>query len=154
ILYIGVYIGEAVSGQIAVAFTRTSTPWNTALIAIGIVGIVIALLIRLIVREPPRQSSIIQSHPPWPNDLGSSRANDNNNNNDGPTFHIACPDLYTAMVIEYRFTTLIALALYSTYTFAQIGQIRASQGEEGGGGWGSGPRVVVRRRGMDGMNGV
>ncbi|KAL8712157.1 MAG: hypothetical protein Q9220_003591 [cf. Caloplaca sp. 1 TL-2023] len=56
ILYIGVYIGEAVSGQIAVAFTRTHTPWNVALIAIGIVGIVLALLIRLFIREPPPHS--------------------------------------------------------------------------------------------------
>lgn len=61
ILYVGVYIGEAVSGQIAVAFARTHTPWNTALIAIGIVGIVVAVLIRLLIREPSRQTSLIAS---------------------------------------------------------------------------------------------
>ncbi|KAI4114580.1 MAG: hypothetical protein LQ338_007982 [Usnochroma carphineum] len=61
VLYVGVYIGEAVSGQIAVAFTRTHTPWNTALIAIGIAGIVIAVLIRILVREPRRQSALVQS---------------------------------------------------------------------------------------------
>ncbi|KAI4190864.1 MAG: hypothetical protein LQ346_004838 [Caloplaca aetnensis] len=59
VLYVGVYIGEAVSGQIAVAFARTDTPWNTALVAIGIVGIVIALLVRVIVREPKRQISLV-----------------------------------------------------------------------------------------------
>lgn len=68
ILYVGVYIGEAVSGQIAVAFARTNTPWNTALIAIGIVGIVVALFIRLLVREPPRQTSLISID--YPNNLG------------------------------------------------------------------------------------
>ncbi|KAL8906369.1 MAG: hypothetical protein Q9207_002081 [Kuettlingeria erythrocarpa] len=59
VLYVGVYIGEAVSGQIAVAFARTDTPWNTALVAIGIVGIVIALLVRVVVREPKRQISLV-----------------------------------------------------------------------------------------------
>lgn len=63
-LYVGVYIGEAVSGQIAVAFANTDTPWNTALIAIGIVGIVIAIMIRLFVREPRRQTSLIDQDPP------------------------------------------------------------------------------------------
>ena len=55
------YIGEAVSGQIAVAFARTKTPWNTALIAIGIVGVIVALFIRLLVREPLRQTSLVDS---------------------------------------------------------------------------------------------
>ncbi|KAL8645716.1 MAG: hypothetical protein Q9226_007176, partial [Calogaya cf. arnoldii] len=62
VLYVGVYIGEAVSGQIAVAFARTGTPWNTALIAIGIVGVVVALLIRLVVREPQRQISLVMAN--------------------------------------------------------------------------------------------
>ncbi len=61
ILYVGVYIGEAVSGQIAVAFARTNTPWNNALIAIGIVGVIVALFIRLLVREPLRQTSLVNS---------------------------------------------------------------------------------------------
>ena len=68
ILYVGVYIGEAVSGQIAVAFAKTNTPWNTALIAIGIVGVVVAVFIRLLVREPPRQTSIIAIE--YPDHLG------------------------------------------------------------------------------------
>lgn len=58
-LYVGVYIGEAVSGQIAVAFARTDTPWNNALIAIGIVGLVVAVFVRVFVREPVRQTSLI-----------------------------------------------------------------------------------------------
>ncbi|KAI9678176.1 MAG: hypothetical protein M1817_006121 [Caeruleum heppii] len=60
-LYVGVYVGEAVSGQIATSFARTNTPWNTALIAIGIVGIVVAILVRLILREPVRQTSLLQT---------------------------------------------------------------------------------------------
>lgn len=64
VLYVGVYIGEAVSGQIAVAFARTNTPWNDALIAIGIVGIVIGLLIRVFVREPKRQISLVMANNP------------------------------------------------------------------------------------------
>ena len=67
-LYVGVYVGEAVSAQIAVAFARTNTTWSTALIAIGIVGIVVALLVRLCVRDPPRQSSLVSS--PYVNQLG------------------------------------------------------------------------------------
>ncbi|KAI4188551.1 MAG: hypothetical protein L6R41_002066 [Letrouitia leprolyta] len=59
VLYVGVYIGEAVSGQIAVAFARTDTPWNNALIAIGIVGVVVAVLVRVFVREPKRQISLV-----------------------------------------------------------------------------------------------
>ena len=59
-LYVGVYIGEAVSGQIAVAFARTDTPWNKALIAIGIVGVIIGVLIRVLVREPARQTSLVR----------------------------------------------------------------------------------------------
>ncbi|KAL8830025.1 MAG: hypothetical protein Q9170_005926 [Blastenia crenularia] len=62
VLYVGVYIGEAVSGQIAVAFKRTETPWNDALIAIGVVGVVVALVLRVVVREPKRQVSIVQAN--------------------------------------------------------------------------------------------
>ncbi|KAK0768443.1 hypothetical protein LTR75_018221, partial [Friedmanniomyces endolithicus] len=54
-LYVGVYIGEAVSAQIATAFGRTHTPWNDALKAIGIVGLVVAVMLRLVAREPCRK---------------------------------------------------------------------------------------------------
>ncbi|KAL8692676.1 MAG: hypothetical protein Q9218_002349 [Villophora microphyllina] len=59
VLYVGVYIGEAVSGQIAVAFARTDTPWNHALVAIGIAGIVVGVFVRVFVREPVRQTSLV-----------------------------------------------------------------------------------------------
>ncbi|KEF51538.1 uncharacterized protein A1O9_12455 [Exophiala aquamarina CBS 119918] len=55
IFYVGVYVGEAVSGQIATAFDRTHTPWNNALKAIGIVGMVVAVVTRLLLREPRRR---------------------------------------------------------------------------------------------------
>ena len=61
ILYVGVYVGEAISAQIATAFIKTGTPWNTAMKAIGIVGIVVALLVRLVIREPVRQTSLKQA---------------------------------------------------------------------------------------------
>jgi hypothetical protein len=47
------------SGQIATAFTKTSTPWNVALKAIGIAGLVIAVFLRLLVREPRRQTALV-----------------------------------------------------------------------------------------------
>ena len=58
-LYVGVYVGEAISGQIATAFARTNTPWNQALIAIGIAGVVVALFVRVFIREPKRQSCLV-----------------------------------------------------------------------------------------------
>jgi hypothetical protein len=59
LFYVGVYIGEAVSGQIATAFNKTGTPWNDALKSIGIVGMVLAVITRCILREPERRSSIV-----------------------------------------------------------------------------------------------
>ncbi|KAH7381002.1 major facilitator superfamily domain-containing protein [Cadophora sp. MPI-SDFR-AT-0126] len=61
ILYVGVYVGEAISAQIAMAFIKTDTPWNTAMKAIGIVGVVVAVLVRLVIREPVRQTSLKQT---------------------------------------------------------------------------------------------
>jgi len=54
-------VGEAISGQIATAFSKTNTPWNSAMKAIGIVGVVVAVLIRVLLREPARRSSLIQN---------------------------------------------------------------------------------------------
>ena len=68
VLYVGVYIGEAVSGQIVVAFARTNTPWNTALIAIGIVGVIVAIFVRILVREPQRQTSLVKTG--YPDQVG------------------------------------------------------------------------------------
>lgn len=56
----GVYVGEAISAQIATAFKKTDTPWNTAMKAIGIVGLVVAVLVRAAIREPARQPSLKQ----------------------------------------------------------------------------------------------
>jgi MFS family permease len=38
VLYVGVYVGEAVNGQIANAFINTDTSWQIAMRAIGITG--------------------------------------------------------------------------------------------------------------------
>ncbi|KAG9249478.1 major facilitator superfamily domain-containing protein [Emericellopsis atlantica] len=59
VLYVGVYVGEAVSGQIAHAFTETGTSWQVAMRAIGITGIVVAVLVRLVLREPARREAIV-----------------------------------------------------------------------------------------------
>ena len=59
LFYVSVYIGEAVSGQIATAFNKTSTPWYQALRAIGITGMVLAVITRLILREPERRCAIV-----------------------------------------------------------------------------------------------
>lgn len=59
IFYVGVYIGEAISGQIATAFTDNDEGWRLALRAIGITGIVIAVLVRLLVRDERRLPGII-----------------------------------------------------------------------------------------------
>lgn len=59
LFYVGVYVGEAVSGQIATAFNKTGTPWNVALKAIGIVGMVLAVITRCLLREPERRCAIV-----------------------------------------------------------------------------------------------
>ncbi|PVH75135.1 MFS general substrate transporter [Cadophora sp. DSE1049] len=74
ILYVGVYVGEAISAQIATAFIKTDTSWNTAMKAIGIVGIVIAVLVRLVIREPVRQTSLKQAEESFGIDSGSRDA--------------------------------------------------------------------------------
>jgi len=60
VFYVGVYIGEAVSGQIATAFTNTGTSWRVALRAIGITGLVVAVLLRAVLREPERRRGLVQ----------------------------------------------------------------------------------------------
>ncbi|KAF2453309.1 major facilitator superfamily domain-containing protein [Lineolata rhizophorae] len=59
--YVGVYVGEAVSGQIATAFTVTGTSWRVAMKAIGIVGVVIAVAVRTVLREPMRQKGLLST---------------------------------------------------------------------------------------------
>jgi hypothetical protein len=60
VFYVGVYLGEAVSGQIATAFAKTNTGWQVAMRAIGMTGIVVAVLMRLVLREPRRRKSMVQ----------------------------------------------------------------------------------------------
>ncbi|KAF2257885.1 MFS general substrate transporter [Lojkania enalia] len=60
VFYVGVYIGEAISGQIATAFTESGTSWRVALRAIGITGCIVAVLLRLILREPERRNGLVQ----------------------------------------------------------------------------------------------
>lgn len=58
VFYVGVYIGEAISGQVATAFTSTGTSWQVAMRAIGITGVVVAVIMRALLREPQRRSSL------------------------------------------------------------------------------------------------
>ncbi|KAK3716490.1 hypothetical protein LTR37_006386 [Vermiconidia calcicola] len=59
IFFVGVYIGEAISGQIATAFTDREEGWRVALRAIGITGIVVAVVLRLFLRDSTRNSGLI-----------------------------------------------------------------------------------------------
>jgi MFS family permease len=62
ILYVGIYVGEAVSGQISTVFRRTGTSWRWALKGIGVFGIGLAIVIRLVMwTEPPRREAIARS---------------------------------------------------------------------------------------------
>lgn len=62
VLFVGVYIGEAISGRIATAFTDNDLGWRIALRAIGITGLVVAVLLRLIVRDHRRLPSAITTN--------------------------------------------------------------------------------------------
>ena len=59
VFYFGVYIGEAISGQIATAFSDNQEGWRVALRAIGITGAVIAVLMRLIIHDQARLPGIV-----------------------------------------------------------------------------------------------
>ena len=59
-LYVGVYVGEAVNAQISTAFKRNGLSWRIALRGVGIAGLVIALAIRIVIREPRRRASLLQ----------------------------------------------------------------------------------------------
>jgi MFS family permease len=60
VFYVGVYVGEAVSGRIATAFREDGEGWRTALRAIGITGVVVAVLIAVLVPEPRRQRALVK----------------------------------------------------------------------------------------------
>ena len=56
ILYVGIYIGEAISGQISTAFRKTNTSWRWAMKGVGFFGIGVGVLVRIILyREPSRR---------------------------------------------------------------------------------------------------
>ena len=59
LLYVGVYIGEAVSAHLSAVFKSEGKTWRLAFEAIGIVGIVVAVLTRLIIFEPVNRRQIL-----------------------------------------------------------------------------------------------
>jgi len=72
VLYMGVYIGEVISGQISLAFTNNQEGWRIGLRAIGITGLVVAVFLRLIVRDQGRIAGVLvgdgiydQGRPTW-----------------------------------------------------------------------------------------
>ena len=60
VFYVGVYVKEAISGQIAMAFTATGTSWQVAMRAVAIIRLVVAVLILLLVLEPDRQLGLVE----------------------------------------------------------------------------------------------
>lgn len=68
-LYVGVYIGEAISSRISAIFKSTGTSWRVALKAIGIAGCVVAVVLRVVAREPER--TYLASSPGCPKDVQS-----------------------------------------------------------------------------------
>lgn len=60
VFYMGVFLGEATSAQISSAFSYTGTSWRVALRAMGIVAIVVAVMMRLVLREPKRRGNLYQ----------------------------------------------------------------------------------------------
>lgn len=54
-LYVGVYVGEAVSARISAAFIETDTSWRAALIGVGIAGGIISIVMVVILREPEKR---------------------------------------------------------------------------------------------------
>lgn len=59
LLYIGVYIGEAISARISAVFKDEGKTWRLAFKAIGITGLVIAVLTRGLIREPRNRRKIV-----------------------------------------------------------------------------------------------
>lgn len=59
VLYVGIYIGEAISGQISTAFRKTGTSWRWALKGVGIFGIGVGVAVRIILwKEPKRREGL------------------------------------------------------------------------------------------------
>lgn len=63
VLYVGIYIGEAISGQISTAFRKTGTSWRWAMKGVGIFGIGVGLAVRVILyREPQRREGLMHGN--------------------------------------------------------------------------------------------
>ena len=58
-LYVGVYIGEAISARISAVFKDEGKTWRLAFKAIGITGVVIAVLTIAVIREPKNRRKIL-----------------------------------------------------------------------------------------------
>ena len=59
LLYVGVYIGEAISARISAVFMDQGKSWRLAFKAIGITGVVIAVVTRVFIREPKNRRKIL-----------------------------------------------------------------------------------------------
>ena len=62
ILYVGVYVGEAISARISSVFITTGQSWRTAFRAIGITGFVIGILTRVMIRKVTNRRRITLAH--------------------------------------------------------------------------------------------
>jgi MFS family permease len=60
----GAMLGAVIGGQILDHFT-----WRTAFMVVGVPGLLIALLIKLLIKEPPRGHSEIEAHPALAEDV-------------------------------------------------------------------------------------
>ncbi|KAF2466353.1 MFS general substrate transporter [Lindgomyces ingoldianus] len=61
VLYVAIYLGDAVAGRIALAFETTGIPkWDSAMKCTGMIGIVLASLIMAGVAEPVRQTGLVE----------------------------------------------------------------------------------------------
>ncbi len=54
-LYVAVYAGESISARISVLFKLNGSSWRVALKGIGIAGCILAVVVRILMREPARR---------------------------------------------------------------------------------------------------
>jgi len=59
LLYVGVYVGEAISARISAVFKDEGKTWRLAFKAIGITGVVIAVVTVAFIREPRNRRKVI-----------------------------------------------------------------------------------------------
>jgi MFS family permease len=111
VFYVGVYVGEAVSGQIATAFTSTGTSWQVAMRVIGITGIVVAVLLRIVLREPQRQRSLTQTQIGIAEDRGSDPLSSIERNQRGETLRTVRAELTATVSYLARMRSFWPLVL-------------------------------------------